>query len=393
MLKLNKANKPVLIWTDTYPDTQTLDQATNLANLPFIHAHIALMPDCHVGYGMPIGGVMAAEDVVVPNAVGEDIGCGMIAARSDMQEVSAEQLRELMTLIKRRIPVGFNSHTDAQDERFYPKYEFSYCGSSSGLKIVDRNFDKVGRQLGTLGGGNHFIEVQKDEEGFIWLMIHSGSRNLGLQVAKYYNDKAKQLNERWRINGPARHDLAFLPIAEDIAHQYMEEMNYCVGFAEANRNLMMIRAMESVVDVIGGFEFEPVIDVAHNYAAREHHMGRDVIVHRKGATKATDGMLGVIPGSQGTSSYIVQGKGNPASFCSCSHGAGRKLGRRKAKETLDLAAEKAAMDQLGVIHSMNSEKDLDEAPGAYKDIDQVMANQADLVDVIHRLTPIAVVKG
>jgi len=243
-----------------------------------------------------------------------------------------------------------------------------------------------------LGGGNHFIEIQKGSDGHIWIMIHSGSRNLGFKVANHYNKLAVELNEKWHSSVPKSWELAFLPVDSEEGQAYIKEMQYCVDFALANRELMMGRVKLEFVDQYGPqVDFEPMINIAHNYASLENHLGQNVWVHRKGATKATEGLVGIIPGSQGTKSYIVEGLGNPESFMSCSHGAGRKMGRRQAKENLDLKKEQEKLK--GIIHSVRSANDLDEAPGSYKNIETVMENQKDLVKILVTLKPLAVIKS
>ncbi len=260
--------------------------------------------------------------------------------------------------------------------------------------MVERNYTKASKQLGTLGGGNHFIEIQHGSDDAIWIMIHSGSRNLGLQVADFYNKKAKELNKKWYTAVDPKWDLAFLPIESNEAHAYLDEMNYCVEFAFANRSLMMERVKHSFLEVLDGqVEFDDIINIAHNYAAWENHFNENVLVHRKGAIRAREGEVGIIPGSQGTKSYITEGLGNPQSFESCSHGAGRVMGRKQAQRELDLETEIKRLNDKNIIHAIRSPKDLDEATGAYKDIDAVMANQQDLVKVKVELEPLAVIKG
>jgi tRNA-splicing ligase RtcB len=248
-------------------------------------------------------------------------------------------------------------------------------------------------QLGTLGGGNHFIEIQKGSDGFIWIMIHSGSRNIGFKVANYYNRLAIDLNRRWGSKIPKQWQLAFLPIDSEPGQKYISEMRYCIDFAYANRKLMMERVQAALQKYAGPVSFDPLINIAHNYAVMEYHFHKNVMVHRKGATRAQDGEIGIIPGSQGTPSYIVRGKGNPESFSSCSHGAGRRMGRKQAQRQLDLEGEQKRLDDQGVLHSIRSRRDLDEAAGAYKDIDKVIDNQLDLVEVLVELRPLAVIKG
>jgi len=377
--------KPIKLWLSDIEDG-ALDQAKNLANLPFIFKHIALMPDCHQGYGMPIGGVMATKEVVVPNAVGVDIGCGMIAVQTSLENnIDKDSLKKAMSQIRKTVPVGFKKHNEPKDAILMPHDDTGH--------IIEREFNNARKSLGTLGGGNHFIEIQAGSDGHIYLMIHSGSRNLGLQVAKHYNNIAVDLNEKWFSSVPKSHELAFLPLESDEGQEYLQEMQYCVSFALANRENMMDRVKESISHAFGDVRFSRPTKIAHNYAAMEHHFGQNVMVHRKGATKARGGELGIIPGSQGTSSYIVEGKGHPDSFESCSHGAGRKMGRKQAQRELNLENEKKRLDDMGVIHSIRNEKDLDEAAGAYKDISEVMANQSDLVDILVELKPLAVIKG
>lgn len=240
---------------------------------------------------------------------------------------------------------------------------------------------------------NHFIEIQKGDDGHIWVMAHTGSRNLGYKVANYYNKIAVEMNEMWYSQVPKSHDLAFLPEGSTHYHKYLTEMQYCVDFALANRRLMMERVKEAVLSQCPGTKFDNMINIAHNYTRMENHFGKNVMVHRKGATSARDGEVGIIPGSQGTCSYIVRGLGNRDSFMSCSHGAGRVLGRKQAKKILDLETEKKHLDELGVVHSIRTVDDLDEAIGAYKDIDVVMKNQEDLVEILVKLTPLGVIKG
>jgi tRNA-splicing ligase RtcB len=348
------------------------------------------MPDTHQGYGMPIGGVLATRNVIIPNAVGVDIGCGMCAVKTNIEvsRLTRAQLTRIMAGVRSLIPLGFNRHKKQQDESLMPQgYNIDE------MPIVKREYLAALKQLGTLGGGNHFIELQGSGDGFLWIMVHSGSRNFGLQVAEYYNKKAKKLNEMYYSSVLPKTDLAFLPVESDEAHRYYNEMRYCTEFALANRKLMMERIEQVISSEIGGVLFEPMINIAHNYAAWEVHFGEKVIVHRKGATSAKSGETGIIPGSQGTKSYIVEGLGNPESFMSCSHGAGRVMSRKAAIRDLDLEEEKRKLDTLGIIHSIRGKSDLEEASSAYKDIAQVMDFQRDLVKILVELSPLAVVKG
>lgn len=341
---------PVKMWARTC-DAHAWKEVTNICSLPFIYHHVALMPDLHGGKGMPIGTVLATNGVVIPNAVGVDIGCGMCAVKTNIkvETVTPEVLRKkIMRGIRKQIPLGKEHHKQAQDEKYMPQgFDIDK------LEIVKRRYISAAKQVGTLGGGNHFIELQKDDEGFMWIMIHSGSRNLGKQVGDYYNEKADMLNRR----------------------------------------LMMQRIEEVIADAIPDAEFKSMINIAHNYAAWENHFGENCIVHRKGATRARLGEIGIIPGSQGASSYIVEGLGNPDSFMSCSHGAGRAMSRTEAVHTLDLEKEKERLDKLGIVHAIRCQQDLEEAASAYKNIEDVIAEEQDLVKVKVHLSPIAVIKG
>jgi tRNA-splicing ligase RtcB len=390
---------PIKIWADDMEEG-ALEQAKNLANLPFAFKHIAIMPDTHQGFGMPIGGVLATKDVIVPNAVGVDIGCGMCAVKTSLTEIDKETLKKIMGEIRKVIPVGFNKHKEEQDEKLMPQRSMEQTvNMDKYTPIVEKEYSNALKSLGTLGGGNHFIEIQKGSDGYIWIMIHSGSRNLGKQVADYYNKVAIELNKKWFSN--TQKELNFLPVDSEEGQAYIREMSYCVEFALANRKLMMdkIKDIFQKTDMtrIGiprlSIVFEPMINIAHNYARLENHFGENVWVHRKGATLATKNTIGIIPGSQGTKSYIVKGKGNPESFMSCSHGAGRKMGRNEAIKNLNLEEEIKRLDDMGVVHAIRGVKDLDEAPGSYKDIDIVMENQKDLVEILVELTPLAVIKG
>ena len=383
-------NRPVKIWTGEVEES-AMEQIVNLTKLPFLYHHLAIMPDVHAGMGMPIGGVLATVDAVIPNAVGVDIGCGMCAVKTSwrVEEISLDVLRKkIMRGIRKAIPLGKEHHKKAQDENFMPQGH-----DIDSMTVVSRQYISATKQVGTLGGGNHFIELQRDEEGTLWVMIHSGSRNLGKQVGDYYNRFAATLNERWHsvVNPELR--LAFLPLKNKEFNDYWAEMQYCVDFALSNRRLMMERIKEVLADALPGIEFEPMINIAHNYAAWEHHYGKNVIVHRKGATLAREGVVGIIPGSQGTASYIVEGLGNPESFCSCSHGAGRVMSRTKAVQSLSLQDEIKRLDDQGIVHAIRTVHDLEEAAGAYKDIEQVINNELDLVRIVTRLLPIAVIKG
>ena len=382
--------RPVKIWADEV-ESSAMEQIEHLCTLPFLYHHLAIMSDVHCGAGVPIGSVLATVDAVIPNAVGVDIGCGMCAVKTSwhVADLTPEVLRKgIMRGIRKRIPLGFDHQNSRQDESLLPQGH-----DIDAMTVVKRRYISATKEIGTLGGGNHFIELQKDEEGTLWIMLHSGSRNLGLQVCEYYNKVARGLNEMYHSSVDPSFKLAFLPLRTKEFNDYWREMQYCVEFALCNRSVMMDRIKEILADNLPGVEFEPMINIAHNYAAWENHFGKNVIVHRKGATIAREGIVGIIPGSQGTASYIVEGLGNPESFNSCSHGAGRVLSRKAAIRTLDLQDELARLEARGIVHAIRCQDDMQEATGAYKDIETVMANQQDLVKIRTRLEPIAVIKG
>jgi tRNA-splicing ligase RtcB (3'-phosphate/5'-hydroxy nucleic acid ligase) len=387
MKYFNEENALVIKSWCEEPEEGAILQAKNLARLPFAFKQICLMPDTHQGYGMPIGGVMATDKTVVPNAVGVDIGCGMCAVKTSLEEIQIDTLKSIMGEIRKAIPVGFAHQPTKQDVELMPTLP-----DWKNVPIVEREYEKAQTQVGTLGGGNHFIEIQKGNDGHIWIMIHSGSRNIGKQVADFYNKKAVEINEKYFSKIPTDWELAFLPMDSEEGFKYIKEMQYCVDFALANRWLMMDR-IKAIIGNATQATFDEMINIAHNYARMENHFGKNVLVHRKGATSAKEGEIGIIPGSQGTASYIVKGKGSIESFLSCSHGAGRKMGRKAAQRTLNLEEEQAKLDKQGILHAIRGVQDLDEASGAYKSIDVVMKEQEDLVEAIVELKPLAVVKG
>ena len=371
MYEIELNNVPVKIWARGV-DPHAMKEIVNLSTLPFVFHHLAFMPDVHGGKGMPIGGVLATHGVVIPNAVGVDIGCGMCAVKTSLrvEDIPGEVLRkQILRGIRKQIPLGFDHHKTAQDESFMPQgFDIDK------MTVVKRQYVSATKQVGTLGGGNHFLD-------------------LGAQVGNYYNEKAKVLNRRWFSVVNPDIDMHFLPMQCDEAHAYWDEMNYCVEFALCNRKLMMDRICQVIGDTYPDARFEPMINIAHNYACWENHFDANVIVHRKGATRARMGEIGIIPGSQGTKSYIVEGLGNPDSFQSCSHGAGRLMSRTEAVRNLSLEDEVAKLESQGIVHAIRGQKDLEEAAGAYKNIDEVMANQTDLVKIVTELAPVAVIKG
>lgn len=384
---LNPGRLPLYLWLDNLEEG-ALRQAENLSNHPDLHLHVALMPDAHQGFGMPIGGVAVSETHVIPNAVGVDIGCGMAACSTTITELDRERVKRIVDSVRRAIPLGFNHHAKEQPVNLMPE------GALDELPVVKREYKSARKQVGTLGGGNHFIEVQKGSDGHIWLMVHSGSRNIGKQVADHYNNIARSINRSRGASAiPDSWQLPSLHLDSREGTTYLSEMEYCLNFARASRNAMMTVVQSIFLDHLPGARFREIIDVAHNYASRERHYDRDCIVHRKGATRAFADETGIIPGSQGASSYIVRGLGNPESFCSSSHGAGRVMGRKEAVRRLDLEKERGLLEKKGIVHSLHSNRDLDEAGSAYKDIDRVMELQKDLVEIKVKLEPLGVVKG
>ena len=373
-------NIPIKLWTDDI-DAVALTQAKDIANLPYAFKWIAIMPDVHPGFGMPIGGVLATTKIIVPNAVGVDIGCGMETVKTNIKEIDTDTLKKIMKDFRAAIPVGYKHHTSPQ--------EWNGFNDAPNVDILQRELKSAQYQIGTLGGGNHFLEILKDKDGFIWLMVHSGSRNFGFKTANFYNNLAIKLSSQAENKVPNR-DLCYLSLDSSKGQDYQSAMNYCMNFAQANRDLMIKRMKEVFFDYTKA-EYELPINSIHNFASIETHYGQEVVVHRKGATLAAEGCLGVIPGSMGTPSYIVQGLGNPESFNSSAHGAGRKLGRNQAIRSLDLLAEQAKMPN--VLGSPRNKSDLQEAPGAYKDIHKVMKEQSDLVMPKLSLDPIAVIIG
>lgn len=389
---------PIYSWCADLEE-QALNQAKNVSNLPFAFHHIALMPDCHLGFGMPIGCVAAFKNFVVPNAVGVDIGCGMSAVKTDIlaEKLTPEIIKILFTRLEQKIPLGFSVHGSNQSWEGFDKFLDDFSSGKPGW-YSKKSFDRARKSLGTLGGGNHFIELQKDEEGFAWLMLHSGSRNLGKTIAEHYHSKAIKFCSTNKINLPTN-ELAGLKYDSTDGKAYFRDMTFALNFAAENRRQMMIVFKNTLSELVP-CNFTEEINIHHNYAALERHFNTDVFIHRKGATSAKINEKGIIPGSMGTPSYIVQGLGNEDSFMSCSHGAGRKMGRNEACRILDLETSKRKM--RGVYHRpfqkikrgrLRGKIDLSESPGAYKNIDEVIELQKDLVTVLYKLYPLGSLKG
>ncbi len=379
--------KPIKLWLKANDiEEGAMRQIKNIANFPFAFHHIAVMPDAHEGYGMPIGGVLATKRVIVPNAVGVDIGCGVCGQKTSITKIDRETLKTLMADIRKIIPLGFNKHKREQAEELMPKLEIKEA-------YIAKEWSNALKSLGSLGGGNHFIEIQKGSDGYIWIILHSGSRNLGKKVADYYNQQAIRECLKKGFGNLVKQELPFLELESESGKRYFSEMRFCVEYALANRKLMMERIKKIFENNISNIEWGEFINIAHNYASLELHFGEEVVVHRKGATQALKGQIGIIPGSQGTKSYIVRGLGNLESFTSCSHGAGRRMGRNQAIRELNLEQEIEKLNKKGIVHAIRTRRDLDEAAGAYKDINEVIRNQSDLVEIITELEPLAVIKG
>ena len=383
----NKQKLPILCWAEDVEDS-AMEQAINLSNHPCIVSHVALAPDCHSGYGMPIGGIIAVENAVIPNAVGVDIGCSMSLLRTNINvdQVNEAILRDIVNKIRNTIPVGLNHNKDKQKHELFEHKDVWYETT-----VCKNEYEGAQYQVCSLGGGNHFIEVQAGDDNEVYIMIHSGSRNLGYKVGNYYNNIAEELCTKWRQTDVVKNKLAFLPRDTEEFDAYIREMNICLDFAKANHDLMQQKIIAICEQVIPGFSVIGSYYTRHNYCAIEHHLNRDLFIHRKGAIRARQGEHAIIPGSQGTASYLVCGLGNKASFTSASHGSGRKMSRTAAKANLSLADEQAKM--AGIVHNIESVDQLDEAPSAYKDIDEVIRLESDLVAPVIKLRPLAVVKG
>lgn len=378
---------PIKVWTgnaDEDYDAPVFDQFRNLANHPLAYKYICAMPDAHLGYGMPIGGVLATQGGVVPNAVGVDIGCGMIAVRTNVQAdaLSREVLRVMQLAIYDRVPVGFKHHEKTQN---LPEHKLFQAEGL--LPVVSQHYERAKYQLGTLGGGNHFIELQRCvEDGRLWIMLHSGSRNIGKQVCDHYHKVAKKYMVAFHVDVEA--DLAFLPTSVPEYDLYLAEMHWCMKFAEANRKAMLEATYAALLSCDLAFEVDITVDTHHNFVAMEEHFGEYLMIHRKGAVKATG--LVTIPGSMETYSYVGEGLTPTESFNTCAHGAGRRMGRKEANRTITYEEAVAAMEH--VVYNVR-QGDYDELGRCYKDLDAVMEAQADLVKPLYRLTPLTVVKG
>jgi tRNA-splicing ligase RtcB (3'-phosphate/5'-hydroxy nucleic acid ligase) len=393
--EIHEGRVPVKIYATELEPAARL-QLVNISKLPIVHHHVAAMPDVHLGIGATVGSVIPTKNAIIPAAVGVDIGCGMIARRLSLtaNELDEDRLRKVFNQISRDVPVGFDSHND-RNARAHAAKRFE-----KGLRrIMERHpgvQKRVGKkaswvnQLGTLGGGNHFIEVCLDEEERVWVMLHSGSRGIGNAIGSYFIELARRDAERTQLQLPDR-DLAYFPEGAQHFDDYVEAVGWAQDYARANRAEMMELVIDAMHRHLPPFDAtDEAVNCHHNYVERERHFGEDVWLTRKGAIRAGRGELGIIPGSMGARSYIVRGIGSAESFQSCAHGAGRKMSRNAAQKSFSVEDLKRQTE--GVI-CRKDKGVLDEIPGAYKNIDEVMANQADLVETLHTLKQVLCVKG
>lgn len=394
---LSKARIPIKIWSDLNKvESSALDQLTNTANLPFVFKHVSAMPDVHLGHGATVGSVIATKNAICPAAVGVDIGCGMMAIKTNLDhKVVQDNIIKIRTSIERSIPVGHESNTKivTSVSRWGGWANYNNLHAAKKHAKSKELFSRAQHQLGTLGGGNHFIEVCLDLENNVWIMLHSGSRNIGKSLAEMHMYDAKQEMKKMFISLPDP-DLAYFVEQTVAFDQYMQDLEWAQAYALENREEMMRRVLKDISYAIYGENGKVAqlmnVNCHHNYVSRENHYGENVLVTRKGAVRARQGDLGIIPGSMGAKSFIVRGLGNPESFHSCSHGAGRRMSRSEAKRQFTLDD---LQTQTAGIECRKDEGVLDEIPSAYKDIDEVMANQNDLVEVIAQLKQILCIKG
>ncbi len=392
---LKGAQVPVHIWTDDIDDASR-QQLANIAALPFIHHHVAAMPDVHLGIGATIGSVIATHQAIVPAAAGVDLGCGMVACRLSLnaRQLDEKSLRRVFDQISRDVPVGKAQHEDAralqrQAQPFETGLNALMARHPQLLKRFGRSSKWV-NQLGTLGGGNHFIEVCLDEADQVWVMLHSGSRGIGNALASYFIELAREDMLRQEIHLPDR-DLAYFKEGCARFDDYVEAVLWAQAYAFANRECMLDLVLRGLERHLPAFTVTgEVVNCHHNYVAREHHYGKDVWVTRKGAIRAGHGEPGIVPGSMGARSYIVRGKGNAESFCSSAHGAGRRMSRNAAARSF---VEADLRRQTEGVICRKDKGVIDEIPAAYKDIDAVMANQRDLTEIVHTLKQVVCVKG
>ena len=395
-MELEASGVPVKVWTDAL-EPLARKQLENVSRLPIVHGHVAAMPDVHAGIGATIGSVIPTKRAIVPSAVGVDIGCGCNAIQLSLTANDLpESLARIRGAIEAAVPVGFDMHRGVSEER-----KRAAKALETGLRgIIERN-PRVGtmqkdiretwvKQLGTLGGGNHFIEVCLDESQQVWVMLHSGSRGIGNVIGRYFIERARREMEKSDVHLPDR-DLAWLAEGSPAFEEYVDAVHWAQDYAMENRREMMRAVLGAIAPHLPPFKIVgEAINCHHNYVARETHFGESVFVTRKGAIRAGVGDMGVIPGSMGAKSFIVRGKGNPQSLCSCAHGAGRLMSRNEARKRFS-AADLAR--QTEGVECRKDDAVIDEIPGAYKPISEVMAHQSDLVDVVHTLRQVVCVKG
>ena len=394
---------PIKMWTRGVPvEDGARDQLAKTAQLPFIFKHLAVMPDVHIGMGSTVGSVIPTKDAIIPAAVGVDIGCGMMAVRTSLTAKDLpDTLTPLRSAIEQAVPHGRTGGRGGRRDKgawgTAPRpAEDVWTGMKPDFDRIVEKHPTIGRSnnlnhLGTLGTGNHFVEVCLDEVDRVWFMLHSGSRGVGNRIGSYFIELAKKDMRKWFINLPDE-NLAYFPEGTDHFTDYVEAVEWAQSFAAANRTVMMANTIAAARDVLGiPFEAEAeAVNCHHNYVTRENHFGENIFVTRKGAVRAAEGVLGIIPGSMGARSFIVRGLGNAESFCSCSHGAGRVMSRTAAKKAVSLE------EHLEAVAHVECRKDggvIDETPAAYKPIDDVMAAQRDLVEVVHTLRQVVCVKG
>jgi tRNA-splicing ligase RtcB len=398
----------VKMWTKYVPvESGAIDQLRSITKLPFVFKHVAAMPDVHIGIGSTVGTVMATKKAVIPAAVGVDIGCGMIACRISLKaEDLPDNLHRLRTEIEAMVPVGFDDHNASRlsgkgHQQTTTMLNNHFAQLKKGLeeitkkhpaidKMVHGSEEKSFRQLGSLGGGNHFIELCIDENRDVWIMLHSGSRGIGNAIGRYFIELAQKDMERQQIHLPNK-DLAYLEEGSLYYSDYVEAVSWAQEYARRNRDAMLELVITAMTRFLPVFKVtKEAVNSHHNYISHETHFGEEVIITRKGAVDAHLGVLGIIPGSMGAKSFIVEGLGNVESFCSCSHGAGRVMSRSAAKKKITLDEHVKATEG---VECRKDEGMIDESPAAYKDIDLVMASQTDLVRILHTLKQILCVKG
>ena len=392
---ITKGKVPVKVYTKDL-EPSAYEQLSNMSQMPFIHSHIAAMPDVHCGIGATVGSVIPTKGAIIPAAVGVDIGCGMNALRLNLKAHQLpDNLRGLRGAIERDVPVGFNMH------KYDAVPDSTVRALSNGLSNIWEKHPKLKskqkkpyqtwvRQLATLGGGNHFIELCLDENDNVWVMLHTGSRGVGNAIGSYFIELARRDMEKIQMNLPDR-DLAYFNEGTSHFNDYIEAVGWAQDYAMINRREMMRLILKVLKKRLPNFKVtKEAINCHHNYVSQEHHFGEQVFVTRKGAIRAGEGEYGIIPGSMGAKSFIVKGKGNPSSFCSCSHGAGRVMSRSKAKR---LFSEEDLLAQTSGVECRIDKSIIDEIPSAYKNIDTVMANQTDLVDIVHTLKQVVCIKG